>query len=614
MKRLYTRLKSNIETSLSGIRGADYDFVRLHIGTNSLSLVLVLLICLITAYKIDVLNWSYLKGINTDLAFVIGLFSIILGVGFYNFWQLGKKSLYTLHYTKTKYIPEGVNILFTYKSFSFAISNKTKVKADTVELPSVIRQLLSISIFLSFAIIALDNGEFDKLKKFPSEILQAEGDFCPNNEDVIDAPPKAGCELIIRAYKLGYAKDLGICEPKKIDPEKLQVCQKRREDEPYLHYMSRLLLSSIDKQIAFFEDNKAKKIEDKFRLQVKELEILKDYQRYAISAAPRASHHIWTNLPYPENKFIEQYRKYFKPSYCIEQFQNQTNTVRLKKDDERRDSKTLEHVYGQLLFNPKSRDSVAFCKEYKIHWNSQPDTCKQFAKNPKAVLKESKVLAEVELVLNRHDIANSILSLDEKIQKIESTSVSSVTAENNKSNSKNKENKSATNTKGKIVKAKIAKNKQQIRKKNELVSFQCFMQTDEKRKKNLTNNVKLDNTKFLVRTGYFPKIDNEGDSQISMYKEFSKVLENRFHYSKLKSRSDINVEQNLAESKDDAELLRAPSYLFTRLEKLKNVDIFLGNPWVLERDGLLDVYPYHVHLQNYVKSFRSEYSESRGRL
>ena len=252
-------------------------------------------------------------------------------------------------------------------------------------------------------------------------------------------------------------------------------------------------------------------------------------------------------------------------------------------------------MYGQLLFNPKSRDSVAFCKEYKIHWNSKPDTCKRFAKNPKAVLKESKVLSEVELVLKRHDIANSILNLEEKIQKIEARPVK------------------AKNTKNTIVKVKIAKDKQQIRKKNELVSFQCFMQT-EKRKKSRRNKVKLDNTKFLVRTRYFPKIESEGDSQISMYKEFSKVLENRFHYSKLKSRSDINVELNLTEFQDNTELLQQPTYLFTRLEKLKNVDIFLDNKWVLERDGLLDVYPYHVHLLNYVKSFRSEYSESRGRL
>ena len=43
-------------------------------------------------------------------------------------------------------------------------------------------------------------------------------------------------------------------------------------------------------------------------------------------------------------------------------------------------------------------------------------------------------------------------------------------------------------------------------------------------------------------------------------------------------------------------------------------DIFLGNNWILEREDLLGVYPYHVHLQNYVDSFRAEYHESRGRL
>ena len=49
---------------------------------------------------------------------------------------------------------------------------------------------------------------------------------------------------------------------------------------------------------------------------------------------------------------------------------------------------------------------------------------------------------------------------------------------------------------------------------------------------------------------------------------------------------------------DNTGLLEEPSYLFSRLEMLDNVDIFLGNNWVLEREDLLAVYPYHVHLQN----------------
>ena len=605
MKTAQHKLKNNFDTYDSKTNESKYDFVRLHLGTNSAGLALIFIILTITSFKVDVLHWSYLKGINEDLSFFFGLFSIIMGIGFYSFWRLGEKSVYTLHFTKTKFVPEGVNIIFTYKYFSFAISSRIKIKENIVEFSSITRVVLCVAIFLNFSLITFDNGEFDKLKRFPSEILQEKSDFCPTEEDSINAPPKAGCELIVRAYKLGYAKDLGVCEPKKIDPEKLEVCQKRRVEEPYLHYTYRLLHTSVEDKVDFFKNDRAKKIEDKFRLQLKELEVLKDYQRYAISAAPRASHHIWTNLPHPESKFIEKYRTFFKPSFCIEQYQNQTNTVKLKQNDKRKDSKLLDHAYGQLLFNPKSKDTVAFCKEYKIHWNSEADTCERLAKNPKTVLQETNVLAEVELVLKRHDIADAILSLDEKIKKIES---SSIIAENSKSNSSGKVKKSTKNTKSKIVKGKIAKDKQQIRRKDETVSFQCFMQA--KKSGNKKSNVKLNDTKFLVRTRYFQK--NESDSQVSMYKEFSKALENRFHYSKLTSRSDINIE--IGNGPIDKSSFDDPSYLFTRLERLKNVDIFLDNKWILERDDLLDVYPYHVHLKNYVESFRSEYSKSHGRL
>ena len=99
-----------------------------------------------------------------------------------------------------------------------------------------------------------------------------------------------------------------------------------------------------------------------------------------------------------------------------------------------------------------------------------------------------------------------------------------------------------------------------------------------------------------------------------MYKEFSKLMEKKFHYSKLTSRSDLDIGLGTSGVASVQDSFEAPSYLFTRLEKLKNVDIFLGNQWILEREDLLEIYPYHVHLKNYVKSFRSEYSNSRGRL
>ena len=127
------------------------------------------------------------------------------------------------------------------------------------------------------------------------------------------------------------------------------------------------------------------------------------------------------------------------------------------------------------------------------------------------------------------------------------------------------------------MKGKIAKDKTQIRKKSEIVSFQCFMQakgTGERQR-----SIKLDDTKFVVRTRYFPKEKSVGGGQIAMYKEFSKLMEKRFHYSKLTSRSDIDLGLGAGAVASVQDSFEAPSYLFTRLERLKNVDIFLGNQW-----------------------------------
>ena len=164
------------------------------------------------------------------------------------------------------------------------------------------------------------------------------------------------------------------------------------------------------------------------------------------------------------------------------------------------------------------------------------------------------------------------------------------------------------------VKSKIAKSKQQIRKKNELVSFQCFMQATNPGQRNAISKFSLKDTDFTVVTRYFPVIENYGESQLSMYNEFSKVLESRFHYSQLTSRSDVKIEGVSSDAEHNENYLAQPSYLFSRLDILKNVDIFLGNSWVLEREDLLDVYPYHVHLQNYVNTFREKYQERHGRL
>ena len=89
--------------------------------------------------------------------------------------------------------------------------------------------------------------------------------------------------------------------------------------------------SGADKQKEFFQNNEIGKIKEKLELQVDNIETLRDYQAYAIGSAPRASHHIWTDLPYPQHVIIQKYRELLDPNHCIEQFQKQTNTISLAK-------------------------------------------------------------------------------------------------------------------------------------------------------------------------------------------------------------------------------------------------------------------------------------------
>lgn len=611
-------MTSRIDKNIIGYGDYDEEAESLHLGANSISLFLILCVCVIVAFKLDYLQWSYLKGLNEDLAFFIGLFSIIFGMGFYNYWRLGERSSYYLNIARTPTVPKDTIVLFEYKGYTCGVGYQPNTK--TLEFPPLVRKVICVGILFNVALVTLDNSGFEKIKSLPSAFEPSTSEFCPEDDDGLDTTTiPAGCELIIRAYKLGYAKNLGACEPKKIDPEKMQVCRKRRYDEPYLHYMWRLLISSLKKQEAVFNRENLEKITDKFELQVNNLETLKDYKTYAINAAPRASHHIWTDLPYPQHIIIQKYREYLDPNYCLEQFQKQTNTIAVDANDERRNSKLLEHVYGHLLFNPKSKLTVGYCKEYKIHWNSDPDICEKLAANPERVLRDENALPEVKKVLHRHDVAKAILTLEDNLSEIES--------ENDNESAENGTAKGSAPGYGeqggargshrkrkKDVKTKIAKSKQEIRNKNEIVSFQCFMRSTEPNRKSNVSELTFDDTKFTVRTRYFPALETGGESQIAMYNGLAKLLANSFHYSQLTSRSEVKIEGVTKETPDVEQFLEKPSYLMARLDILKNVDIFLGNSWVLEREDLLKVYPYHVHLQNYVNKFREKYQERHGRL
>ncbi len=608
--RLLTKIRCFFQAALIRLKESDYDYVRFDVGTNSAMLVVVFVVVTYIAIQSDVLAWRYLRGIEPGLAFFIGFFTVVFGVSFYKYWRLDDRSVYTLHLAKSDLLPKDLNVIGSFKDFSFAVGRH--VKFPYGELTSVTRKAVSITIFLNLALITLDNAGYTSLAETPASLIEPGTNFCPVEEDIEPPPPIEGCELIIRAYELGYAEDLGVCAPEEIDPETLKICEKRRIDEPYLHYMSRVVVSSVTNWVGYLNPTTVDRVRSKFQRQLQDLEALRDYQRYAMASSPRASHHIWTNLPYPANDLVRQYRELFQPSHCIAQFQNQTNTVDVAENDPRKDSKLLEHAYGQLLFNPKGELSVAYCKEFTIHWESTPDSCTRLAADPEAQLREDEAWEEVSLVLRRHDVASAIIELENDLRELEQEEEAAEDEAAGDNDSVPADEELAMDDAGNPIEEETAELGTVLRPKNEVVSFQCFMQEESAESWVSDHQFNLDNTAFTATTRYFPKLSGAGEAQIGMYDELARLLEEDFFYSPLTSRSAMDLQGR--GSQRNANSLNQPSYLLSRLEMLRNVDIFLGNNWVLEREDLLGVYPYHVHLQNYVNSFRETYQQSRGRL
>lgn len=609
MTRLFTRIRCFFAAKLIRFREAEYDFVQFHLGTNSIVLLLSFIVLTFISYKSDVLVWNYLKGFEPSLSFFIGLFAVIFGIAFYRYWRLDEDSIYSLHLAKKRFLPREINVVWAHRDFTFGIGSRLDLRFS--EFSVITRRLLAIGIFINLALVTLDNAGYEKLENTPTRILAGNTNFCPVGDEIAVAAPKENCELIIRAFELGYAKDLGTCAPDEISAADMKICEKRRVDEPYLHYFVRVLASAAGDLAAFLTAERFNRVKQKFELQLDHVEELRDYRANAMSASPRAAHHIWTNLRYPDNELLRFYRERLKPNDCLARFQNQANSPEL--DDElRKDSKMLEHVYGQLLFNPRTRLTVGYCKEYKIHWEAPSDICDRLARDPEPVLREQGVYEDVELVLRRHDIANVIVNLEQEIKALDPAEAEQDVAAENEAARKSGEK--SGERKGKIVVSTIAKDKQQIRPKNELVSFQCFMQSDRLETSTSEQTMDWNGTRFSVNTRQFPVIQGEGAAQIAMYEQFAKLLDDRFRYSQFSSRSELDVEGSRAKLNEDVRGLESPDYLLSRLETLQNTDIFLGNNWVLERRDLLDVYPYHVHLRNYVDSFRNTYRDKHGRL
>ena len=263
---------------------------------------------------------------------------------------------------------------------------------------------LYVAVFLFVGLLTIDNRGVVLLSSVSEVFEPSKHGYCLDEAPAEPAedPRRAGCGLLRRAYELGYAKDLGPCAPIETE-DVIAVCDRRQPDEPYLHYAWRLLqargaelvpdaMAGVRATAAQLEE-RSDHLEALFRTQLD-----------SITRTPRASHHLFTNLPPPRAGVLGQLVDAVDVAACDERT---VNMPHLLEPQGRRAaaSLALEHAMGQLLFNPAYPTVVASCREHTIHWGAPADTCDRLVGDARGVLESMGALDAVRSVLARHDRA-----------------------------------------------------------------------------------------------------------------------------------------------------------------------------------------------------------------
>ena len=370
-----------------------------------------------------------------------------------------------------------------------------------------------------------------------------------------------------RAYLLGYAKSLGPCEPE-VGEESEQPCKLRQRDEPYLHYAWRLLVDRTRPLMDQLSATAFGEFKDRFGTQLDHLGALYDTLRQAVANMPRASHHLWTNLPPPRPGVWGRIRDAVEPGHCL----GQTAPV-----DERWSlaagaptaSDLVERVFGQLLFDPRYKPIVGVCREYTIHWDAPPDACQRLAGNPREFLDEADALAPVLQVLKRHRREREL---------------------------------------GEFFRER---GPGEPRIPDQIVSFQCFIRDPAGNGQATGHPFALEGHRFLASEVSFKYTDQDRQMPVKMAQRLASLLARGFYYGRHLSRaSPTQREEELSLD----ELLAGGDFLLAKLEYLRDADLFLTPGAIGERTDLYEVYPYHLHLRSFVEVFRRQYKQQRDRL
>jgi hypothetical protein len=530
-----------------------------NLGVKTIAAIALSAIALSVGVRRGVLDPGYLRHLSPAACFLVAVVAslavALLGVG----WRFGVRSKL------------GVGLVRGRPALI-----EPAAASRTLDLPGVVQRLLLTAGFAGVVLAALGNHAAARIVQLPDELgAPAPSEYCMP-EPVEPAAPAAapapaavveqpGCALVIRAFKLGYARSLGSCAPKQAAAPvvattrpKREVCTRRQLDEPYLHYSFRRVAGASDAATAVDPVAAAEHRVSDVRTHIAFVDGLLADIRHAITGSPHAAHHLWVNLPDPHPTTIGE--RFTGSERCSQRFADLPLWPAWRSGDEAR---LVEHVLGQLLFATRF-GSTASCSDYVIHWDAAPDTCRRLAGEPIAVLDRSGALGSIRAVLDRRRRQLEIGALSAALGRqtpVEPPSASAIT------------------------------------------SVACLIVDPGAASREATGStVVIDGDAISLREIHIPAVRTAGDGPIDVYLALTRLLGG--------AGGDLAAAIRTPEPVEPA----SEDFLLARLEPLIDADPFRGARDPLTRPELVAVYPFEHHLHGFIEGFRRRYLAQRGRL
>jgi hypothetical protein len=546
-------------------------------GSRSLFSVAFLALMFLVALFNDQLSIQQVQQMGPWTLVSVGLFSTLLSIGFSNFFKVSRTSESQIRISKRPMLYEGETPLLKWKDIlvAFGPSHLT----HTQEINPSFRVTFTFFSFIFLALIIFKPTTLSGLNISGSSFWNDK--YCSDTEVLIpDTKQSEGCQLIYRAVELGYAKNLGSCAPKETD---IKICELRQKDEPLLHYVWRTLEKNTFSVVQRISSQAWNDVVYDFSARIKKIESNLNLQSHTLSATPKASHHIWTNLPYPGNTIEKWWKATFSPDHCLSEYQKLPNSLKADLKDPLMQSKSAQFVMGQLLFNPKHSLPAIPCREVHIHWSASLNSCERLIKDAPVFLSDQNILQSLNTLFSRARYQDEHTELQAHLQ----------------------------STRGPV---KI----EQKRKQSDLqryVSFQCAFFTDQPVKKSKQRaKMSLFNASFEVRTAFITNTDQAQKFSVETYEGFSQLLAPNFKYGSYLSNQDLGLAPDFLLGPSQFENRESAGMYFTNLEYLKDADLFLDQQWLRDHNDLMEVFPHHLNLHRYVGLFRNSYRTHRGRL